>query len=916
MSADIFGREAELRELGTFLDGLVTAPAALVLAGAAGAGKTTLLRAGAALAAERGMIVLQSTPAGGDLRLAFAGLADLLEPHLADVVGELPAPQARALRVALLLEDAPALPPESRAIAAALRGALSLLATSAPVLMVIDDVQWLDSASEAAVGFAIRRVADEPVGLLCAQRSVSPGADLPLELARARLRSEVLPVGGLSLGAVHRMLRARLGTPFSHPALRRIEAGSAGNPFVALEIGRALVRRGSSFTADPRLPVPATLSGLVGERLGTLAPAVMDAIQLVAVMPDEPADKYLAAGAHSTALDDAILAGLLEEDGDRLRFTHPLLAAAVDASIPPARKRSLHEAAAGIARLPEERARHQALAATGPSAPVAQELAEAGHAAAARGAPSAAAELFELAAELTPGGDGLRDRRRLDSARQLAFAGDTGAARALLEELTLTLAPGADRSDALSQLGRLREDDLGVAAALLRQALDEAYGDMTRAADIRMALSDIALATGDQAIALEEARHALADAEAAGDPALLASALAQAYCYAFITGSDLDDSQLERALELEQTVGRAPLRTQPSFVAGFCHLSQGRLEEAEIELQRVLDRATADGVEYSRADALLRLSLLAVRRGNARHAAELAAAGLEIAEQLDLPQVVSALLYGCGRAALQLGEADKVRALARQGTELATRSGDRPYVISYEALLGSLDLALGEFTAAAGRYRPLLKVGREMGMRLFVTQGIAPDAVEAFSAAGYVDEADELLTEVAPLVTDTVTEAAFLRCRGAVAIARGELDAATADLQSALRLLDRVSPQPVERGRTLLALGVIQRRLKQRAAARETLTEAMTIFTAVEAPLWAARARAELTRISGRAQAADELTSTERQVAELVARGLSNREVAGELFVSVRAVESTLTKTYAKLGVRSRTELASKLRFG
>jgi DNA-binding NarL/FixJ family response regulator len=131
-----------------------------------------------------------------------------------------------------------------------------------------------------------------------------------------------------------------------------------------------------------------------------------------------------------------------------------------------------------------------------------------------------------------------------------------------------------------------------------------------------------------------------------------------------------------------------------------------------------------------------------------------------------------------------------------------------------------------------------------------------------------------------------------------------------------LRLLDRVSPQPVERGRTLLALGVIQRRLKQRAAARETLTEAMTIFTAVEAPLWAARARAELTRISGRAQAADELTSTERQVAELVARGLSNREVAGELFVSVRAVESTLTKTYAKLGVRSRTELASKLRFG
>ena len=134
------------------------------------------------------------------------------------------------------------------------------------------------------------------------------------------------------------------------------------------------------------------------------------------------------------------------------------------------------------------------------------------------------------------------------------------------------------------------------------------------------------------------------------------------------------------------------------------------------------------------------------------------------------------------------------------------------------------------------------------------------------------------------------------------------------ELASALRLLERVSPQPMERGRTLLALGAMQRRLKQRAAARTTLTEAKTIFSTVEAPLWAARSDAELAMISGRAHAADELTSTERQVAELVARGLSNRQVAGELFVSVRAVESTLTKTYAKLGVRSRTELASRLR--
>lgn len=119
---------------------------------------------------------------------------------------------------------------------------------------------------------------------------------------------------------------------------------------------------------------------------------------------------------------------------------------------------------------------------------------------------------------------------------------------------------------------------------------------------------------------------------------------------------------------------------------------------------------------------------------------------------------------------------------------------------------------------------------------------------------------------------------------------------------------------PLERGRTLLALGVVQRRLNQRAAARATLAEAAAIFAEITAPLWAARTSAELARISGRAPGPEDLTSTEQRVAELVARGLSNRQVAAELFVTVRAVESTLTKVYAKLGVRSRTELAAQLR--
>jgi predicted ATPase len=186
MPTEIFGRDAEIATIGTFLDGLAKSPGSLVLAGPAGAGKTTLLRAGAALAAGHGFTVLRTMPAPGDMRLAFAGLADLLEPCPEAVTSELPPPQARALRMALLVQEAPAHPPEPRVIATAFRSAVSLLARSAPVLVVIDDVQWLDPPSEEAVGFAVRRLEHEAVGLLCAQRTSRPGDGLPIR----RLRPE------------------------------------------------------------------------------------------------------------------------------------------------------------------------------------------------------------------------------------------------------------------------------------------------------------------------------------------------------------------------------------------------------------------------------------------------------------------------------------------------------------------------------------------------------------------------------------------------------------------------------------------------------------------------------------------------------------------------------------------------------
>jgi DNA-binding CsgD family transcriptional regulator len=150
------------------------------------------------------------------------------------------------------------------------------------------------------------------------------------------------------------------------------------------------------------------------------------------------------------------------------------------------------------------------------------------------------------------------------------------------------------------------------------------------------------------------------------------------------------------------------------------------------------------------------------------------------------------------------------------------------------------------------------------------------------------------------------------RGRALLAAARGDHDAARVHIETALSAHESL-PQPFERARTLLAQGTIERRAKHRAAARDALIAALELFDGLGAALWAEQAEAELARIPGRSRASSELTETERRVAELVAAGLSNKEVAARLFVSVRAVEANLSKVYAKLGVRSRTQLASRL---
>ena len=850
------------------------------------------------------------------MRLAFAGLADLLAPHLDAVIDDLPGPQADALRVALLLAAA-ASPPEPRLIATALRTALVTLAASGPVVVLIDDVQWLDPSTESAVGFAIRRVESERVGLLCAQRTDRPGAELPLELSRARLAADLVPLGGLSIGALHRMLRTRLGRSFPQQTLRRIEEASGGNPLIALEIGRALARRGDTGAGVGPLPVPDTVSGLVDEHIADLPGSTRAQLELLAVMPGAPTAAYVAGGASEAALDVAVEAGVLEQTGSGLQFAHPLLCAAVAAMIPPARARELHALAASLTDRPEDAARHQALAAAGPSSAVAASLEAAAVAAMNRGAPRNAGELFELAAALTPE-DQTEDRSRRagEAGRLLLLGGNRAAAMVILERFLATAPAGAHRGHVLARLGALlSDDDPPRATVLLEQALAEQSADAALAADIHLSLSETMSRQGEPTRALDEARLAVADAEAAGLPVLTAAAIMTLCQMQLMDGRPVDEALLGRSLDIENALGlNACLENPPALIAGLASFLAGRLDDAETHWRRLLAACDATGLEYWRPDMFLRLAQVAICRGDLAVAAALAAEGLECAEQQAEPHVVAALLWACGLAAASRGAVDRAHELALRGMLAAAETSTPTYRLRNEALLGTIDLAQGNYQAAAERLAPLAAQWRSGSARFLVTIGIDVEAVEALIFAGDLERAASLVADMSASAYNALGAAIIAGCRGHLAAARGDLQEATDNLRQALRLHDQISLQPVARGRILLLLGGVQLRRKERGAARATLAEALALFESAGARLWAERARADLGRISGRAPGPAGLTATERRVAELVASGRTNKEAAAELFVSVRAIESTLTKAYAKLGVRSRTELVARLR--
>jgi DNA-binding CsgD family transcriptional regulator len=901
--ADVIGRDGEVAAVHTFLDFLADGPAGLVLEGEAGIGKTTLWRAAVELARRRSHRVLLARPSQSEAALSFLGLGDLLEgiPH--EALEALPEMQRAALDAALLRVGGDG---KGDRVALA-RGALNLvrqLAADGAILVAIDDVQWLDAPSADALRFVFRRVTDERIGLLVSVRG--DDAPAPLEIDRAippeRLQRAVLRP--LPLTDLVNVVRAHRDVAFTRPTWRAIHRTAGGNPFFAIQLADAVATRGGIPGED--FALPETLSAAVRERLAPLSAAGKRALLDVAMLA-QPTPALVEA---EDGVTEALEAHVLELDGDRLRFTHPLLASAVLANASPADRRKAHCRLAAIVEDPEERALHLGRGTQEADEQVAATLEQAADRARWRGQPETAAELAEHAERLTPPDHAEDAARRATAAGRYWNAAGDGVRSTEVLRRGLKLAPrGETRAHALSLLGFIVDD-----VEALREALDETE-DPKLLAVIHADLSEGEARRGNWDDSVAHARKAGELAERSGDPAVIAKALAMQAMREARGSPDRALQFLDRGAVLERTLDEPlPVTNSPTVTRGFVLLNLDRLDEARRGLEETYQRGLALGHMW-RAIPLTYLAELECRAGNWERALAHALEADELGQQWGLPPAEAWTRYGRALVAAHLGDVESARVAGARSAELAREIGHAFTLARVESTLGFLELSLGDFEAALDRLGPL--VGLPGFRPLRASPGFRPatDAVEALLGLGRVEPAEELAGKVESRAAGRGLPsrlAAAKRSRALVLAERGDLEGARTAIGDALAAHERLN-EPFELGRTLLAEGAIERRAKRKAEARESLERAQAIFERLGARLWLEKARHEHERTGIRRTSDDELSPTERQVAELAAGGATNKEIAGALFLSVKTVEANLSRIYRKLDVRSRTELASRL---
>jgi DNA-binding CsgD family transcriptional regulator len=908
----LHGRDTEVAKLADALDAAREGRSAtLLISGEPGIGKTALLEH--AIAAAEGFLVLRARGYESERDLPYAGLHALLGPVL-DLRDGIPQVQAGALGTALALE--PPAPHDPFAVPA---GVLSLLAAAAerqPVLAVVDDAHWLDDESLRAVLFAARRLGAEGIALLIATR-----LDEARGIDAAGLPA--LPLGRLDDAAARAVIREEAG-----PVAAGVEAAlldlAAGNPLALRELPRALSeeqRRGTE-PLPAGLPVGSGIERAFSRRIAELPEPARRALTIAATLETGRLDQCLAAvaeeGLDPADLDAAEAAGLLAIDGGRVAFRHPLLRTLAYQGAAPSERRRAHAAVAAVVPDPSVRAWHLSSAAVGPDEAVAAALDEAARVAGRIGAPAAAALASARAAELSPE-PAAKLARLIAAAAASADAGRVDWALERIDEAE-ALEPRGESAAELRMLRGRAETRGGRAvegrALLVAEAERIAAAEPVAAAALYLEAGIADLMLGDSFTMVDDADRAAALAEAHSPEVAGLAVLERAVALAPIGGAQESERLLGELepllLEGEPLPPYAELITFAGQVATWFE----RFDLADRVLRRQIDAARASSAAGRLVYPLASMSYLNWRRG--RWTQALADAGeaerlaRDTGQLAQLANALSALAWvEAGRGDAQAAADHNAEAL-----RLIEQMGQRsPFAIYVHASAGFASLTEERHDAAVESLQRAKAIFDELGGAEPAVLLFEPDRVEALARTGRRDEAQRALERLegqAQSTGRTWAHAATERCRGMLA----PEEAFRGHFERALEWHARAD-MPFETARTQLALGERLRRAGHRAESRPHLEAAGATFERLGAQPWLRRAEAELRStgrtVRSREERGDELTPSELQVALRVAEGLTNREVAGVLFLSPKTVEHHLSAIYRKLGVRSRTELARRM---
>jgi DNA-binding NarL/FixJ family response regulator/tetratricopeptide (TPR) repeat protein len=902
----LVGRASEVAALDGFLARVRgERGGARVLWGEPGIGKSALLDHVAAHAAD--CRVLRDRGVASERRLPFAGLQRLLGGVL-ERAEQVPATQRAALRGALGLDAAVAA--DRFLISLAVLSLLAAIAEDGPLLVVVDDADGLDPESSDALAFVGRRLLAEPVGLLLAARTgdgASPVAeDLP-----------AVAVAGLGSAASLLVLDDAVGPPVTPDVARQLVVAAQGNPLALRELPGQL----TADQAAGRVPLPDPLAvGAVVQAAfmgrARLMPAATRRALLIAAV-DDTGDPGSVVGAARLAglgagdFEPAELAGLVCVDEHAIVFRHPLVRSAVYQAATFAQRRSAHLAVAGALRgdaNADRRAWHRAAAALGPSDGVADDLERSADRAKRRSGHVAAAAALERSAELTA--DEGRRVRRLTRAAESAWRGGRSTRALALVERAEALAPTARlRADLQHIRGgvELRCGSPAEGCARLLAGADEvAATDPRKALDMLVDAAEAASHAGDVAATVDagaRARRLAVESDEARFVVGLVGAVA-----ALMEGrSAATSAQVVTAIAGAEAVDEPRWLAWAGIAAGLT--GQDGAELALYRRASALARRSA--AVTSLTGVLAAFGFSGVLAGRHSAVAADAAEGLRLAREAGLVNVACHHLATLALVAAIRGREDECLAHALEVTDVASSHGLGLQNAMAEWARALLDLGAGRFAASVDRLEHMTHGGGRT-THPFVVLMAAPDLVEAAARSDRPHAAGRAMEELERFTSNGAPRwvlAVRSRCRGLVASGAD----AEEHFEEAVRL-HRGSDRAFDRARTGLVYGEHIRRLRHRVRAREHLRSAIDGFDRVGARAWGDRARNELraTGESARRRAcpvSDELTPQEQQVARFVADGASNKEVAGQLFLSPRTVEYHLRKVFMKLGISSRAEL-------